>query len=171
MIRRTPQPNSERIRLCATDGFTLLEVILALAILAGSIALIGEVMRLGMRNSQIARNQATAQFLCESKLSEVLAQAVELQAVSGATFENDPDWTYSVELESVEEGLLAVYVTVAPIDAEPGSRDEFTLVRWMRDPEAFYADEQAAQQSSSASGSGSSGTGSGSGSSSGGSLR
>ena len=171
MIGRIPPAYRKRVDSRGTNGFTLLEVILALAILAGSIALIGEVLRLGMRNSQIARNQATAQFLCESKLSEVLAQAVELQAVSGATFENDPDWTYSIELETIEEGLLAVYVTVAPIDAPPDSRDEFTLVRWMRDPEAVYAEEQAAQESSSATGSGTSGTGSGSGSSSGGSLR
>lgn len=171
MIKRIRRLDKQRARSRATHGFTLLEVILALAILAGSIALIGEVMRNGMRNSYIARNQATAQFLCESKLSEVLAQAVELQAVSGATFENEPDWTYSIDFETIEEGLLAVYVTVAPIDAPPGSRDEFTLVRWMRDPEAVYADEQAAQEGSSASGSGTSGTGSGSGSSSGGSLR
>ena len=171
MIGRTLRADSKRASSRGTNGFTLLEVILALAILAGSIALIGEVMRLGMRNSEIARNQATAQFLCESKLSEVLAQAVELQAVSGATFENDPDWTYSIELETIEEGLLAVYVTVAPIDAPAGSRDEFTLVRWMRDPEEVDADEQAAQESSTASGSGTGASGFGTGSSSGGSLR
>ena len=34
------------------QGFTLLEVILALALLAGAMAMLGELCRLGLRNAQ-----------------------------------------------------------------------------------------------------------------------
>ena len=152
-------------------AFTLFEVILALAILAGAVALIGEALRFGMRNAQIARNSTHAQFLCESKLSELVAQVTPLESISGAVFETDPDWVYSVEFETIDDnGLLAVYVTVAPIDAPTGSRDEFMLVRWMRDPNVVLAEEEEALLNAE-SASSSSGTGQSSSSSAAGGLR
>jgi len=45
-------------------GFSLLEVILSLAILGGAIAVLGEAARLALRNAEFTRDMARAQLLC-----------------------------------------------------------------------------------------------------------
>jgi hypothetical protein len=47
----------------------------------------------------------------------------------------EPMWLYSIETESTaQQGMFAVRVTVARND-ESGGGAEYTLVRWMIDPE------------------------------------
>ncbi len=104
--------SAHRARL---TGFSLLEVILALAILLGALAVLGEVARATLRNAQIARDQSRAQLLCESKLAEILAGISPAEAVQDALFEDedDADWRYSVDLQPADfEGLVAVRVRV-----------------------------------------------------------
>jgi len=47
-------------------GFSLLEVILALAIFAGAVAVLGEVARWALRNAEIARDLSRAELFCEA---------------------------------------------------------------------------------------------------------
>src|SRR5438105_259745 len=79
-------------------AFSLLEVLLALAILAGAIAALGEVMRLGDENAALARDESQAEMLANSLISEMLSGARQVQAVSSATFDMtaDPAWNYSI---------------------------------------------------------------------------
>lgn len=120
-------------------GFSLLEVILALTILGGAIAVLGELSRLGMRNAERARDLTQAQLLSESKLAEITSGLAPPEPEQGAPVEpideeedEEPEWQYSVEVTSVgEDGLLEVRVTVTkdlPTEQRPV---EFTLVRWM----------------------------------------
>ncbi len=51
--------------------FSLLEVVLALAILVGAIAVTGELVRLGTLSAASARDLTQAQLICESKLAEI----------------------------------------------------------------------------------------------------
>ena len=139
-------------RPAAGGGFSLLEVVLALAILAGAVAVLGEVARSGMENARIARDLTAAQLLCESTLAEITAGATLPDPVYGVPYETvtdptEPDWLYSIEVEPVdEEGLIAVCVTVTK-DLPPEMRPvEFFLVRWMIDPgvemsTSLYAEE------------------------------
>ncbi len=127
-------------------GFSLLEVILALAILAGSIAVLGESSRLALKNAQVARDLAHAQLLCESKLAEITTGITAAETVSNTAFDatttasldpSEPAWMYSIETQPTdEEGLIAVRVTVTrnlPAEKHPVT---FSLVRWMPDPNA-----------------------------------
>ena len=121
------------------DGFSLLEVILALAILAGAIAVLGELARQGTRNAAAARDQTFAQLLCQSKLAEIAAGIVLPEPVQSVPLETasrpgQTDWLYAIELESVdEEGLVAVWVSVAQ-DLPPEKRPvRVAMVRWMID--------------------------------------
>ena len=123
-------------------GFSLLEVILALAILAGAIAMLGEASRLALRNAAVAKDMARAQLLCETKLSEIVAGITTLEPVQGAAFDTvaDPDepaWLYSIETEPTDEdGLISVRVTVTR-DMPPEERPiRFSVVRWFPDPSA-----------------------------------
>ena len=127
-------------------GFSLLEVILALAILAGSIAVLGELSRLALKNAEVARDLAHAQLLCESKLAEITIGITAAQTVSNTAFDatttasinpGEPAWMYSIETQTTdEEGLISVRVTVTrnlPAEKHPVT---FSLVRWLPDPNA-----------------------------------
>jgi type II secretion system protein I len=127
------------LRRAGRDGFSLLEIILALAILCGAIATLGELSRLGMRQAERARDLTQAQLLCESKLNEIVAGLTPLEAQDGVPFESTEDqaeseWLYSIEVASVaEDGLAQVRVTVTK-DMPSGRRAvEFSLVRWVMD--------------------------------------
>ncbi|MEX0866754.1 MAG: prepilin-type N-terminal cleavage/methylation domain-containing protein [Pirellulales bacterium] len=116
-------------------GLTLLEIVLALAILAGALVILGELVRIGAKSASIARGVTQAQLLCQSKLAELTSGMVEPQVAAAAIFPEDPNWLYSVNLERIDEqGLLAVQVTVRE-NVPAGRRGQsFSLVRWMPDP-------------------------------------
>jgi general secretion pathway protein I len=116
-------------------GLSLLEVILAIAILGGSVAVIGELVRLGARQAEEARELTIAQLLCESKLEEIAAGAIAPEAVGDVPFELDPRWSYSIEVGSLDNpDLLQVTVMAQQVD---GSREiplYYSLTRWILDP-------------------------------------
>ena len=117
-----------------TAGLTLLEVILALTILALSMVAIGELIRIGTHNARDAQDLTQAQILCESKLSEIVAGVTPYEPVIRASMPLDPDWYYSVQLEPTEEaGVMTLAVTVET-HIERNQPVAYTLVRWVPDP-------------------------------------
>lgn len=119
----------------ASRGLTLLEVILAIAILGGCMAVIGELVRMGVRHAEEAREQTKAQLLCESKLEEMAAGITPLEGASAVPFELDPEWTYTIEAAALDQqGLMQVRVTVQPAESDRLQPIFFTLTRWMLDP-------------------------------------
>ncbi len=132
-------------------GFSLLEVVLALAIIAGSLAVLGEASRLALRNATIARDTARAQLLCESKMTEIVTGETSPDPVDAMPFDemttdsldpSEPAWLYSIEQEPLDnEGLIAVRVTVGRDLPEAQHPVRFSLVRWMADPYAITSDE------------------------------
>ena len=145
MKRSRPNPNRR-------EAFSLLEVILALAILTGAIAVLGEVARLGMRNAKIAREATRAQLLCESKLAEISARIIVPDPVQDVPFETSgveqgtvdeaaEGWLYSIDIGDVDaDGLIAVCVSVTQ-DIPPEKRPvRFQLTRWILDPDVELAE-------------------------------
>jgi type II secretion system protein I len=131
--------SSLRPRAAARSAFTLLEVILAIGILAVVVAATGEILRFGMMNAQKAKNTAKAELFCETKLAEIVSGYAPAQSSSGPIEEmvdpSDADWMYTVEVASgIDQGLLIVTVTVqqnVPSEQRP---TQVTLTRWMIDP-------------------------------------
>jgi hypothetical protein len=114
---------------------SLLEVILAIAILGGCIAVIGELVRLGSRHAEEVQLLTTAQLLCESKLEEIEAGVTAPEAVASVPFDTNPEWYYSIAVNSLEqEELMEVRVTVEQAEATRAMPFTFSLVRWMLDP-------------------------------------
>jgi type II secretion system protein I len=144
----------------ASEGFTLLEIILALAILAGSLAALGEVMRLADQNATMTRDESQAQILAASVMDELVAGARDLIAVDRGEFDfiSDPPWVYSVVIEQTAyEQLVAVRVLVEQ-DIDPRLQPaRFALVRWLPNPD--YIPPTPAGGSTSSSTTGASGTG------------
>lgn len=116
-------------------GFTLMEVILALAILSVSLAALGELVRMGLRNVSASRDETQAQLLCETKLAEITSGILPVLAVEDVDIEDNPDWLFAVELVEIDRpGLIAVRVTVYQRNVSSGRGIEFSLVRWIPDP-------------------------------------
>jgi hypothetical protein len=131
-------------------AFTLLEIILALAILAGSLAALGEVMRLADQNAAMTRDETQAQILAASIMDELLAGARPLTAVTRQVFDPvwDPQWLYSVAWDqtALEELVLLRVVVEQQLEArlEPV---RFELVRWLPNPDYVPAETQQADES------------------------
>jgi prepilin-type N-terminal cleavage/methylation domain-containing protein len=121
-------------------GLSLLEVILAIAILGGALAIIGELIRIGARNAAIARDLTTAQLYCESKMNEAASGVLDLDNLETETLDEEGEWMCAITTEGLDQQqLMAVTVTVGQnpdVFARPVS---FSMTRWIIDP-AYVAD-------------------------------
>jgi type II secretion system protein I len=138
------------------SGFTLLEVILSLAILAGALAALGEVMRLADRSASIAEDETHAQILAASIMDELSAGSRELTAISQSQLEtdDDPPWVYTVEMEQTQyDELVCVRVRVEQ-QLEPRLQPaQFELMRWMPNPDYVPPDTSGDSSATSTTGS------------------
>ncbi|MCH1494952.1 MAG: prepilin-type N-terminal cleavage/methylation domain-containing protein [Rubripirellula sp.] len=127
------------------SGFSLLEILLALAILGGALAILSRVVDTGMIAARETRDLSAARLLCQTKLAEILLEAqngITPQSVVSAEFETLFDsqsssvFQYSVEvMPAPMDGLLSIKVTVQSIDGDLNeARTSYSLMRWMIDP-------------------------------------
>ena len=117
-------------------GLSLLEVILAIAILGGALVVINELLRLGYRSAAEARDRSEAQILCDAKMAELAAGVMPLDSVDGVPIPENQDWLYSVEVQpSAQVGLLGVRVTVQQSPAAAAQPIGFSVVRLLPDPD------------------------------------
>jgi len=115
-------------------GLSLLEVILAVAILGGCLAVTGELVRMGVRHAEEARELTRAQLLCESKMEGIAARVTALESASMVPFETDPEWTYTVDVSPLDtQQLTLVRVTVQELESDRLYPITFTLSRWILD--------------------------------------
>ena len=147
---------SQRYR--PNSGFSLLEILLALAILGGSLAVLSQIADTGMAAARESRDLAAARILCQTKLSEVLLDGmsgITPQSMSTASLDVPFDsqsssvFQYSVQVQPAPfDGLLTIRVLVESLDPNGGAvRNRYALTRWMIDPtlglEQAEADEEA----------------------------
>ena len=162
---RHPHPAlSQRERV--TLGFSLLEIILSLAILAGALAALGEVMRAADRSASAAEDETRAQILAASVMDELVSGSRELVAAGNAVLNttDDPPWTCSIELDqSGYDELVAVHVRVRQQMEERLQPAHFDLFRWLPNPNFTLPDTGQQQTGTSSSSTGSSGASSGAG--------
>jgi type II secretory pathway pseudopilin PulG len=142
-------------RLHTRAAFSLLEVVMALGILAGAIIVLGELARLGIHNARAARDLSRCQMLCETKLAEYTSGIYVPEPVTEAAFETDLDpkseWLYSVALgATADQELLALSVTVTQRSTASPQPVEFTLARWIRDPDLLETTDSGQTQTSGA---------------------
>ncbi|MFI4875487.1 MAG: hypothetical protein ACIALR_09125 [Blastopirellula sp. JB062] len=135
-------------RHCGKKGFSLLEVVLAFAILAGSLAVLGQLVNIGYRNAREAEGLTESQMICQTIMEEIVVgvrlpdpvQDIPVNMLSEtevAVPAHTAQWAYSIDSEpAMMEGLLAVRVSVRRINAiSLADADQFQLVRWIPDPE------------------------------------
>ncbi len=121
------------------SGLSLLEVVLALSILAVSAALLTQITKQATDNGRMAQRLSTAQMLCESKMSEVLAGAIPLTSSSWTQITDSrrrSAWYYKIQTSTAERpNMIGVRLSVTDQpDATSGNPELFFIVRWMIDP-------------------------------------
>jgi hypothetical protein len=115
-----------------------LEVVIALAIFLGAVAVISEIVSTGSRAAIRAQLQSEAVLRAETRLHEVVAGAYPLEIVQGMAFEDDPKWQWSLLiLDGPHPDVLHLEVTAAHVQSSGTVDAEFTLTRLMRDPQLF----------------------------------
>lgn len=135
------RPSSRFVR----RGLSLMEVIVAIAILGGALAVIGNLVFLGAKAASNTRLYSEAQILCDAKMAEISAGILPLQSASGTPVEENPDWLYIVEIgQTAVTGLLSVTVTVQQSPTVTANPTPFSLMRWLPDPN--YEPEQSVLQ-------------------------
>ena len=141
MIRRKkacPRPKLSP-RFASRAGLSLLEVVLALAILAIAASLLAQITSQATDNALSAQTNGTAQMLCESKMAEVLAGAIPMQPQDWTQITDTSrpgNWHYKIETVTAERpNMLGVKVSVSD-DPTTTFRNpvRFFLVRWVIDP-------------------------------------
>ncbi len=133
-------------------GFSLLEVILATAIIAASSMVLLRLISTGEQHLTRGERKVTGQRICQSIIDQMiidpeLQQSVENQAVNG-----HPQWTYTAEVQPSDyEGLIRVRVRAAKVPrvAERTQTDgvyDFELIRWMRTNSGPIDEDQQSEQ-------------------------
>ena len=116
-------------------GFSLLEVLLATSILVGCLAVLSELAAIGRQHADDAEKYTLAQAICQTKINEILAGLARHDSVENKEVEDNPEWLYSVDTESlVQSGLVALRITVME-NVEDRPPRKFTVVRWIRGAE------------------------------------
>jgi prepilin-type N-terminal cleavage/methylation domain-containing protein len=121
--------------LTSRRALSLIEVILALAILGGAMAMLGTLVRIGARHANDAQDISTAYLHCQSLLGQIAGQALPATPVQNAAVPVDPEWVYSVTVQNLElQALISVRVTVTSASDTSPNAVSASLTRWMIDP-------------------------------------
>ena len=140
-----------RSRTSSRRGFTLLEILVALVIFVGSIAVISRLVTLGLDNADYARLQGEGLLLIENRFAEIDAGMEEGDAPPSQSSDPFPGWTADVTSESVGNFLYRMTVT-----ARHTTGAKVAMTRFFFDQDE--AEQAASQQSSSSSSSSTSGS-------------
>ena len=151
-------------------AMTMLEIILALGVLAAALVVTANISRISSMNAVAARDMTQAQLLGESVMSQLLTGMIEFESVfdepvldfvdTGATNPNDSNdykWVYSVEINSIDDyGLCEVIITVTKYNPNATNKPvSCRLVRWMLDKvtakEMLESEESESEMTSDAS--------------------
>jgi general secretion pathway protein I len=101
------------------DGFSLLEVILALAILAASLAVLGQLIQIGMTHARQAEDMTQAVILCESIMAEIVCGYRPPTDESQVPCDDDANFLFSVVNE--ETDLLGLIKVTVVVERDPSS--------------------------------------------------
>ena len=125
------------------QGLSLLEVILSIAILGGSMVVIGQMYNLGYRSALQARFRSEANILVDSVMAELAAGVIPAESANGESIQGATGWTYSIEIEdSLQSGLFMSTVTVKREGESSILTDGLSIVRFLPDPDYIPEEDE-----------------------------
>lgn len=133
-------------------AYTLLEVVLALAIAAAAAAMLAQLVGLANQSAASSRDLTKAQLIAESVMAEVAAGVQEPVTSSGNPWDLDPDWTYDVQVaQGASENLNIVTVT-ASLAIDTQNPVTFSLSQFLFIPPEVIDDETSTTEDTDAGG-------------------
>ncbi len=131
-------------------GFTLLEVIIALAIFVASFAALSQLFTIGSRAAVQSALQTQAAMRAEAKMAEVVAGVESFEAANEVPFEDDANWTWGLAVNpGPHTDVYELVVTVTYQAGNEPSPTSFALVRFRRDPQLILDAAAAAAEAES----------------------
>lgn len=123
------------------DGFSLLEVVLALALFFASAAALSQLLMVGWKTARWCETAGEAAARCETILAELACRIRPVEPEPAEPLENEDDWESEIDVSATGiPGLVRVTVTVRHF-ANDRRDAEVSLVRLFAE-----ADEPAAQR-------------------------
>lgn len=117
MTNRPPFPSGDRSP--QRVGLTLLEVLVSIAILGAAIAAIGPLTSNALRAAVRAEVETEAAVRAQSQLDALLSGVIPAQVTPPTVCDDDPRWSWSVDLAPHADPRLSVMtVTVQRDDAD-----------------------------------------------------
>jgi len=123
-----------RLRQARRDGLSLIEVLAALAIFLMALVALVHLVNTGSNFAFEAHHRSNAARICNSKMAEVIAGSIPLQAQSDTAVEDEPDYHWSL---TVDDGAAAG-LKVVTVRVTHQSNDQYpleaSLSRMLLDP-------------------------------------
>ena len=130
------QRRHQHLTVRGRRGLSLLEVILSVAILGGSMAVIGNLYHLGYRSGLKSQLLNDANMIAGSTMAELVVGAIPLESTGDAEVPGNPGWFYSVDIQdSMQAGLFLATVIVRRGDEESAIPASISIVRLIPDPD------------------------------------
>lgn len=135
--RNQPTGSSRRwTRSKRRNGLSLLEVILSIAILGGSMVMIGNLYHLGYRSALRARLINEGNLLAGATMAELAAGVLPIESTSDTSIPDNPNWTYAVDVKSsMQPGLFLATVSVKREGAPGQVSTSVSIIRFIPDPD------------------------------------
>ncbi len=116
-----------------SGGYTLLEILMATAVLALGLSAVFGISRSALRKSVDAAELADAQLACQTKLNELLARQTPISAEPPAGIENLPNWKMTVHIYDAPRPGMSVLHLSAQKFTPDGTPYEglYQLLRWI----------------------------------------
>jgi general secretion pathway protein I len=155
------------------SGLSLLEVVLALSILAMATAYLSQAMNIATTNALRAERLTQSELVAESVMNQVIAGVIPSQPVSWTQYISANQqsmgttsrWMYQLQSVQTEmEGMLGIQIAVQEVSQDGLTRNDydFFVNRWIIDPELGLdtPPEETEEEAASSDGSSSSSSGS-----------
>ncbi len=115
------------------SGFTLLEIVLAIALAAIALSLLSQLVSMGNQAASVARDSSKAQLIAESVMAQVMAGIMPAQTTSGV-WELDSMWSYNIDVTlGASQTINIVRVSVIH-NVESSRPTTFNLTQWLAIP-------------------------------------
>lgn len=135
--------------ICHRSGFSLLEMLLALAILGGSLGILSTIAMQGADAAREAECMVQARLIAQSQLAVILASdqhpaTLPATPVAPVDSESTTSFEYQVDVAMTPmQGMLGIRITVRALNANGGPPvATYVITRWMIDPLLGLANEQ-----------------------------
>lgn len=130
-MRNKPQGPARRSSKRSEEGFTLIEVLVAMVVAVAAMALLSQGFTTGARASVTAQYATRAAILAQRVITDFESGAQSATGNQSGKFDDDPDFSYETKSETGDvTGLTKLTVTI--LWQERNVDQTFVLVRLLR---------------------------------------